>query len=231
MAQTNGILAASTLGLPTCSRLQGLGKTLLLQTCAIETVTAIETKCGFQPYFSYLGKNCTIRIDGWSMHSFSDPFEKHNMLILCTIYAWEFIPNKTKGDWVKQGPNIHVPHLDLLARFDELQLNDFDYALKAHPAHNIIEMEQLNILNDLSGRTYETESRDLSAIIVSAQQDNNIGHVFSCDFHVFSFDTLKIMTLGVIGFVLLLLCVKLLIACNFISKAQQLAKKTGRDLD
>ena len=36
------------------------------------------------------------------------------------------------------------------------------------------------------------------------------------------------MTLGVIGFVLLLLCVKLLIACNFISKAQQLAKKRPR---
>ena len=53
LAQTNDLLAAATLNLPECSRLQGLGQTLLLQQCQKKrvNVTAVETKCGFQPFF------------------------------------------------------------------------------------------------------------------------------------------------------------------------------------
>jgi hypothetical protein len=36
--KTNGLLAASAIGLPTCSRIQGLGQTMLLQQCAVKTV-------------------------------------------------------------------------------------------------------------------------------------------------------------------------------------------------
>jgi hypothetical protein len=47
LSQTNGILAAAALELPICSRLQGLGQSLLLQECEKKQVTvgAIETKC------------------------------------------------------------------------------------------------------------------------------------------------------------------------------------------
>lgn len=48
--------------------------------------------------------------------------------------------------------NIHMPNLDLITEFEELNLNDFDYALKSHPAHEIMKMEHLNIFNDLIGR-------------------------------------------------------------------------------
>ena len=58
LSQTNGLLAASAIGLPTCSRIQGLGQTMLLQQCAVKTVvlTAIETHCGFNPSLHMLVK-------------------------------------------------------------------------------------------------------------------------------------------------------------------------------
>ena len=54
LAQGNGLLAAAALKMPICSRLQGLGETLLLQQCREQrtNITAIETKCSFQPFFS-----------------------------------------------------------------------------------------------------------------------------------------------------------------------------------
>ncbi|KAK4045290.1 hypothetical protein OUZ56_032828 [Daphnia magna] len=38
--------------------------------------------------------------------------------------------------------------INLITEFEDLHLNDFDYNLKSHPAHETMEMEQLNILND-----------------------------------------------------------------------------------
>ena len=67
LSQTNGILAAAALDLPVCTRLKGLGQTILLQQCAPKSIniSAIETDCGFQPYFSYNNMKNTIGIDGW----------------------------------------------------------------------------------------------------------------------------------------------------------------------
>ena len=67
LSQTNGLPAALAIGLPVCSRIQGLGQTMLLQQCAVKTValTAIETQCGFQPFFTYANENYTVGMDGW----------------------------------------------------------------------------------------------------------------------------------------------------------------------
>jgi hypothetical protein len=72
LSQTNGILAATALGLPVCSRIQGFGQTMVLQQCAVKTIslTAKETQCGFQPYFTYAEGNFTIGMDGWSIRIF-----------------------------------------------------------------------------------------------------------------------------------------------------------------
>ncbi|KAK4037806.1 hypothetical protein OUZ56_029835 [Daphnia magna] len=40
-----------------------------------------------------------------------------------------------------------------------------------------MEMEQLNILNDLVGRINEGEGKDLSNILVTEEQDNQIGNI------------------------------------------------------
>jgi len=123
--------------------------------------------------------------------------------------------NESSGEWIKQKPTIHTTHLELIAEFEELKLNDFDYALKAHPAHNVMEMEQLNILNDLVGRLPETESTALSDIIVTEEQDNTIVSMFSW------IDTLKIMGLCTIGFIMFILCIRLLVACKLISRIRR----------
>ena len=82
LSQTNGLLAASAIGLPVCSRVQGLGQTMILQQCAIKTValTAIETPCGFQPFFNYANENFTIGMDGWSIHPYSACFWKSHFV-------------------------------------------------------------------------------------------------------------------------------------------------------
>ncbi|KAK4007171.1 hypothetical protein OUZ56_012333 [Daphnia magna] len=67
-----------------------------------------------------------------------------------------------------------MPNLDLITEFEELHLNDFDYSLKSHPAHETMEMEQLNILNDLVGLMQESNSKSISDIVMSEKQDNQI---------------------------------------------------------
>ncbi|KAK4021373.1 hypothetical protein OUZ56_003290 [Daphnia magna] len=70
-------------------------------------------------------------------------------------------------------------NLDLITEFEELHLNDFDYSLKSHPAHETMEIEQLNILNDLVGLMQESNSKSVSDIVMSEKQDNQIGTMFS----------------------------------------------------
>ncbi len=84
LAQAYGLLAADLLGLNPCNRIEGNGRTLVLHECRTETVTvkAIETKCGFQPFFINNNKNWTIGKDSWSMHPFHEcfwitPLHKH----------------------------------------------------------------------------------------------------------------------------------------------------------
>ena len=84
--------------------------------------------------------------------------------------------------------------------------------MKAHPAHEVMEMEQLNIINDLVGRLHGVESKALSDIIVTKEQDSNIGSMFSW------FDTLKIMALSTIGFIFLLISIRVFIACKIVPK-------------
>ena len=102
--------------------------------------------------------------------------------------------------------------MELIAEFEELQLNDFDFALKTHPAHDVMEMEQLNILNDLVGRLHGIETKTLSDIVGTEEQDNNLGTMFSW------FDTLKIMGICTIGFILFMIVIRLFIACNIVPK-------------
>jgi hypothetical protein len=160
LSQTNGLLAASAIGLPVCSRIQGLGQTMLLQQCAVKTValTAIETECGFQPFFKYANENYTVGMDGWSIHPYSACFCKSHFVNLNgNAFTWEH--NATNGEWIKQNPTIHTHHLELKAEFEELLLNDFDLALKDHQAHDVMKMKQLNILNNLVGQLYGAEKK------------------------------------------------------------------------
>lgn len=58
-------------------------------------------------------------------------------------HIWE--NNVSFHDLVEQPPTIHTSHLNFVAEFVELALKDFDYQLKAHPAHSVKDLEQLNV--------------------------------------------------------------------------------------
>ena len=60
-------------------------------------------------------------------------WKTHSVNINGNAFAWEH--NATSGEWIKQNPTVHTANLGLIAEFEELQLNDFDLVLKAHPAH------------------------------------------------------------------------------------------------
>ncbi|KAK4003850.1 hypothetical protein OUZ56_005601 [Daphnia magna] len=216
LAQTNGLLAAAALGLPMCTRIYGFGKAMTLQQCDPKRISlsAKETKCGFQPFFVYGKNNCTIGLDGWSIHPYSECFWK-SRLININGYPHTWQHNATAGDWIKQEATIYTSNLDLIAEFEERHLNSFDYGLRNHPAHGTMEMEQLNILNDLVGRINEGEGKELPNILVTEEQDNQIGNMFSW------FDTLKIMALSAIGFILFLICLRIFIACNPIPRIKE----------
>jgi hypothetical protein len=53
-------------------------------------------------------------------------------------FHWEH--NTTHADWTDQTPNTHTPNLNLVSQFEELSLNDFNYALKGHPAYSVTDL-------------------------------------------------------------------------------------------
>ncbi|KAK4037694.1 hypothetical protein OUZ56_029725 [Daphnia magna] len=62
LAQSNGIVAASALGLPICTRLQGFGQAMTFQQCETKRIfiSAKESKCGFQPFITYEDKTAQL---------------------------------------------------------------------------------------------------------------------------------------------------------------------------
>ena len=205
LSQTNGILAAATLDLPVCSRLKGLGQTILLQRCAqkIVNVSAIETECGFQPYFSYNNMSYTIGIDGWSIHPFSECFWKSQYITLNgKTFKWKKINNT--WDWVQQSTTIHYSNLELISEFKEVKLNDFNYELKAHPAHNLNDLENINVLTDLIGHIENSRSDTLSDVVISRQQNTNLAQMFDWS------DKLKPIITVVFSLIFLLFLLKLI---------------------
>ena len=201
---------------------------MILQECETKIITSLsakETKCGFQPFFSYGERNFTVGPDGYSMHPFSECFWTSTFVNLNgKTYAWEH-NNATNGDWIRQSSSIKTEQLSLIAEFKEVKLNDFDLELKGHPAHDVMEMEQLNILNDFTGRLYESEviRQEVKQILFTSDHQLNIGRVYSW------LDILKIMMLCTIGFILLFLVLKAALCCNIVPAIQKTIRKTSKN--
>ena len=205
LSQTNGILAAVALQLPECSRLQGLGQSLLLQECTKQrlNITAIETSCGFQPFTIYNGINYTIGTDGWSLHPYSPCFWKTHLVNLNgKTHHW--VHTTQKNDWVELKPNIHTSNIKLISQFDEIHLKDYDFNIHSHPAHKISDLEQLNVLNDLIGRIQDASSNSISNLVMNTKKESKIINLFSWT------KTLKIVVSVIVGIALLLISIKLL---------------------
>ena len=196
MAQFNGLMAAESLELKPCSKLEGNGRTLILHECRTESleITAVETKCGFQPYFVLYNKNWTIGRDGWSMHPFHECcWANPYITINSRTYSWEHEENSTLGEWIEQKPEIHIKSLKLVLKWAEQVLNDYDFAYKKHPVHLSMELEQGNIMAELVGRIQDTNSGSLASLVMNRVKDNNMTGLLSW------VEKLKIIVLSIIG--------------------------------
>lgn len=70
MAQYNGLLAASNLNLPNCTKLQPTGTDVAVLQCTPQVVTfsTAITDCGLQPKVG----NSTISVEGWKLTAHRD---------------------------------------------------------------------------------------------------------------------------------------------------------------
>lgn len=69
---------------------------------------------------------------------------------------------------------IHSSNLELIAAFDDFPLNDVDFTLAKHPAHDYTSLEKLNVLNDLVSQIQESDSHEsLNSLIVTGSQEKN----------------------------------------------------------
>ncbi|KAI9551260.1 hypothetical protein GHT06_002333 [Daphnia sinensis] len=68
----------------------------------------------------------------------------------------------------------------------------------------------------------ESETNLVSNIVMSEKQDNQIGTMFSW------FDTLKILSLSVIGFIAFLICLRIFLICNPFAKIKEKFQQTRK---
>ena len=184
LAQSSGLLAAQVLKLGDCAKVQGYGQVLLYQQCQkidIEVLAQESERCGFQPLFRYKDRNYTIGMDGWSMHPFSSCFwPTHFVNINGKTYFYErSSSNQTSGDWKIQEATFHASNLDLVSKFSDDIVKNYNYELRRHPAHETNELEQLNIVADIVGRIQNSEDGTLERLTVSENFLNNLGRAKS----------------------------------------------------
>ena len=99
----------------------------------------------------------TIGIDGWWIHPFSERFWKSQYVTLNgKTYKWKKFNNT--WDWVQQSTTIHYSNLEFISEFKEVKLNDFNYQLKAYPAHTLNDLENIIVLTDLIGHIENSRS-------------------------------------------------------------------------
>ena len=180
MGQINGVLVAAALDMPPCSKIQGCGETLLLQERKIQKIdiSAVETICGFQPFFQKDGRNFTTGIDGWTMQRLTKCFSQSQLVNLNgKVYTW-IHNNGTNGKWVELIATSHIRNLDLIAQFKEIPLKDYDYSLATHPAHDFANLDQPNLISDLMAWNQEVDVSEasLERVLVPAQQESNLHH-------------------------------------------------------
>jgi len=203
-SQWSGLLAAKSLKFDTCSKLTNVGQSLLLQECKPITVkiSALESRCGFQPYFQYNSANLTVGRDGLSLHPFDECFwNSHLIPISDKTYFWRHDGNISNGDWIEQKGTIPLHGLALISGFQHTILKDYDYELRSHYAHEQQFFEPLNILSEIMGHLQGEEESSISNLIFSQKKEVDIGNLFSWT------NTLKIgflVFVAIIAFALLI---------------------------
>ena len=220
IAQISPILAAITMGMKHCERIEGHGVSLLLQECKlihIDIGMFQSHRCGAQPVFHYGEKRFTIGKDGFSMHRINDDetgdwcfwLNNHFVNINGKTHFWKHKHgNMSDGKWEEQPPTVHGSHVALVKKYDYLPLNDYDFELRGLSYHEKSEFEQLNILMELSGRAQQFSSDHIGAIVSSETKEGHAQDLFSWT------KTLRIIVFCIIGFILFSICLRIFLLFN-----------------
>ena len=197
-SQWSGLLSAKSLNFDQCSKITNIGQTLLLQECKTVTVkiSAVESRCGFQPFLQYNSQNYTVGKDGLSLHPFDECFwNSHLIPINDKTYFWRHDGNISNGDWIEQPGTIPIQGLDLISGFQHTILKDYDYELRSHYAHEQENFESINILSELMGHLQGEGESSISNLIFSQKKEVDFGNMFTWT------NTLKIGFLAVMAII------------------------------
>ena len=201
-SQWSGLLSAKSINLGTCSKLTNVGESLLLQECKSVKVKigAVETRCGFQPKFTYNSKNFTVGRDGFSLQPFQECFwDTHLIPINDKIYYWRHNGTVTNGTWTEQQGTIPLQGLDLVSGFQHTILKDYDYELLSHYSHEQQDFEPINILSDIMGHLQGEGESSISNLVFNQKKEVDFGNLFSWT------NTLKIGFIVVLAIIVLAL--------------------------
>ena len=172
LAQSNGLIAARSLDLNVCDRIESIGMSLSLQTCKSERVkiTAQETRCGYQPiYIDHQNNSFTIGKDGYSLVPFKECFHTGQFINLNEkTYIYQ---NKS---WVREYSKTHITTLKIMKKLQDLPVNELDFATRHHLSYDNQAMEQLNIMSELMSAVQENNGNSISDIIMDVQAKSNV---------------------------------------------------------
>ena len=90
--------------------------------------------------------------------------------------------DNTVGEWKPQEATIHAANLDLVAKFDEEIVKNYNFELKRHPAYETNELEQLNIVADIIGRIQDGDDGTMERLTVSENFISGLGKAKSMSF-------------------------------------------------
>lgn len=231
LAQISPLLAGSTLGEITteCSRIEGRGATLILQKCTPKQVniTAIATRCGMEPIFEYENSNATIGVDGWSITPFTTCLHRTNFIdINGKPHVWKHeVGDNLKGNWTLKEPDVHGSNTELISRFEEFQVNDYDYQMLNHGLNELNHFEHLNILMEMVGRAYEYRDPNIRQLMSQGSALIDMSNEYSWT------DKIQIIVVAIIAIIILALTIKLCTFCNPIPKIDNRIRKILRKRD
>ena len=157
LAQLNGFLAAEALEMPVCNRIQGNGRSLIVQKCKPRKVdiVAVQSQCGtYEPIFVMSNDTYVVGLDGFSIVKFNNGtcFWKNGVVDL-NNQNYVFINNS----WEKANSNIWKENVELVEGFNETIDNEFDFMIVEHVGTKSDVYEQLNVLNEMVSDLFSYE--------------------------------------------------------------------------
>ena len=213
-AQFNGWLAASMVQLPQCTKLSAYGKTALAISCKKMSVdfSVQVTACGPQPRY----KDFTINRDGWELVPFSPCYWTTGFVNFNDRpYGYR------NGTWFPIEAKIVIPQQTLAHSFRYEEVRYFDYVHQTNPAYNDMVLDGMNVLADIVASINDHSSGNFTSSHLP--RTNNV-LLAAQDISVYPewIQSFKFYFLIVVAIIVVLIFLRLCIACGFFSLLKEL---------